>query len=129
MDKKYGDFSLENDDIKFIWGIKSWDDLTDADACLYTMNDIDLTYDKEREVYMLSVETAYLFDSYADACEYLQDCLRAFTKYMDDNGLNKHLVYRLFLSSPCTSMEAKTIEELYTNFKIFVDGFCKQRRR
>lgn len=129
MDKKYGDCSLENDDIKFIWGIKSWDDLTGADACLYTMNDIDLTYDKKREVYMLGVETAYMFESYVDACEYLQDCLRAFTKYMDDNELNKHLVYRLFLSNPCTSMEAETIEELYTNFKIFVDGFCKQRRR
>lgn len=128
MDEKYGDHTLETDDYKFIWGVKSWDDLTGADACMYTMNDINLIYDKEIKKYTLGIETAYLFDSYADECKYLQDCLRAFTKYMDDNELNKHVVYKLFLSNPCTSMEAETIEELYTNFKIFVDGFCKQRR-
>ena len=126
MNEKYGDCSLETDDYKFIWGVKSWDDLTGADACMYTMNDIDITYDKKNKVYMLGVETAYMFNSYSDECEYLKDCLNAFTKYMDDNGLKKNEQYRLFMSNPCTSMTAKTIEELYTNFKIFVDGFCNQ---
>lgn len=124
MDKKYGNCALETDDYKFIWGVKSWDDLTGADACLYTMNDIDITYDKEKNIYMLGVETAYLFKTYGDECQYLKDCLNAFTKYMDDNGLSKNEPYRLWMSNPCTSMEAKTIEELYTNFKIFVNGFC-----
>ena len=32
----------------------------------------------------------------------------------------------LFMSNLCTSMVADSIEELYTNFKIFVDGFCDQ---
>lgn len=114
----------EDASIKFIWGIKSWDDLSGADACLYTMNDIDITYDKEKNIYMLGVETAYLFKTYGDECQYLKDCLNAFTKYMDDNGLSKNEPYRLWMSNPCTSMEAETIEELYTNFKIFVDGFC-----
>ena len=45
---------------------------------------------------------------------------------MDDNGLNKKEPFKLFMSNPCTSMVADTIEELYTNFKIFVDGFCNQ---
>ena len=120
------DDSLENDDIKFIWGVKSWDDLTGADANLYTMNDIDLTYDKQNKVYMLGIETAYLFKNHADECDYLRSCLNAFTKYMDDNGLKKNESYMLFMSNPCTSMTAETIEELYTNFKIFVDGFCNQ---
>lgn len=114
----------EDASIKFIWGIKSWDDLSGADACLYTMNDIDITYDKEKNIYMLGVETAYLFKTYGDECQYLKDCLNAFTKYMDDNGLSKNEPYRLWMSNPCTSMEAETIEELYTNFKIFVNGFC-----
>ena len=114
----------ENEAMKFIWGVKSWDDLTGADACLYTMNDIDITYDKERKIYMLGVETAYIFKSYEAECEYLQDCLKAFTKYMDDNGLSKNEPYRLWMNNPCTNMEAETIEELYTNFKIFVNGFC-----
>ena len=111
-------------DIKFIWGVKSWDDLTGADASLYTMNDIDIVYDKNRRVYMLGVETAYMFKSYGAECDYLRDCLRAFTKYMDDNGLSKNEPYRLWMSNPCTNMEAETIEELYTNFRIFVNGYC-----
>ena len=124
MDKKYGNFALETDDYKFIWGVKSWDDLSGADACMFTMNDIDITYDKKKRVYMLGIETAYMFDTHEDECEYLKDCLNAFAKYMDDNGLNKNEPYRLWMSNPCTNMTAETIEELYINFKIFVDGFC-----
>ena len=126
MDEKYGDYTLETDDNKFIWGIKSWDDLTGTDACLYTMNDIDITYDKKKKEYMLGVETAYIFASHVAECDYLRNCLNAFTKYMDDNGLNKNEPYRLFMSDPCTNITAETIEELYVNFKIFVDGFCNQ---
>lgn len=126
MCKKYGDCSLENDDMKFIWGVKSWDDLSDSDANLYTMNDIDITYDKQKKVYMLGIETAYIFKTYADKCDYLRSCLSAFTKYMDDNGLKKDEPYMLFMSNPHISMKAETIEYLYTNFKIFVDGFCSQ---
>ena len=118
----YDDYYYEN--MEFVWGVKSWDDLTGADANLHTMNDIDIIYDKDEKIYMLSVETAYMFDSYVDECEYLQNCLNAFTKYMDDNGLKKDTRFDLFMGSPCTSMEAKTIEELYINFKIFVNGYC-----
>ena len=123
MDKEYGDYTLETDDFKFIWGIKSYDDLSCADACLYTMNDIDIIYDKKKKEYILGIETAYLFKTYNDECKYLSDCLKAFTKYMDDNGLNKNEPFRLFMSNPCTSMIANSIEELYTNFKIFVNGY------
>lgn len=126
MDKKYGNCALETDDYKFIWGVKSWDDLSGHDVSMYTMNDIDITYDKKNMVYILGIETAYIFETYEGECEYLKDCLNAFTKYMDDNGLSKNEPYMLWMSNPCTSMTTKTIEELYTNFKIFVDGFCNQ---
>ena len=116
----------ENEMIKFIWGVKSWDDLTVADANLYTMNDIDIIYDKNEKMYMFGIETAYLFKSYEDECKYLQDCLKAFAKYMDDNGLNKNEPYKLWMNNSCTDTKAETIEDLYTNFKIFVDGFCNQ---
>ncbi len=127
MDEKYGNYTLETDETKFIWGIKSLDDLTDKDASLWTMNDIDITYDKKSQKYILGIETAYVFKSHNAECDYLRDCLRAFTKYMDDNGLKKNEPFMLFMSDPCTSMTADTIEELYTNFKIFVDGFCNQK--
>ena len=123
MDKEYGDYTLETDDLKFIWGVKSCDDLSCADACLYTMNDIDIIYDKKKKEYILGIETEYLFKTYNDECKYLSDCLKAFTKYMDDNGLNKNEPFRLFMNNPCTSMIANSIEELYTNFKIFVNGY------
>ena len=126
MDNKYGNYTLETDELKFIWGIKSWHDLTGKDASMWTMNDIDITYDKKSKEYMLGIETAYMFKSYAEECAYLRDCLDAFTKYMDDNGLSKNEPKMLYMSNPCTSMTADTIEELYTNFKIFVDGFCNQ---
>ena len=123
MDEKYGDCTLETDDIKFIWGVKSFDDLFSSNACLYTMNDIDIIYDKKKKEYILGIETAYLFKTYNDECKYLSDCLKAFTKYMDDNGLNKNEPFRLFMNNPCTNMVANSIEELYTNFKIFVNGY------
>lgn len=126
MDKKYGNYALETDDYKFIWGVKSWGDLSGTDACMFTMNDIDIIYDKQKKMYMLGIETAYMFDSYEAECDYLKDCLNAFTKYMDDNKLRKDKSYRLFMSNPCTSMAAETIEDLYTNFKIFVNGYCSK---
>ena len=126
MDEKYGNCSLETDDIKFIWGIKSWDCLVNTDANLNTMNDIDVTYDKKKKKYMLGIETAYAFDTYGDECKYLRGCQKAFEKFMDDNNLKKNVKYMLFMSNPCTNMTANSIEELYVNFKIFVDGFCNQ---
>lgn len=126
MEDKHDEYSLETDDIKFIWGVKSFDNLSGSDANLYTMNDIDIVYDKKNSEYMLGVETAYLFDSFEAECNYLVDCLNAFTKYMDDNGLEKNEPYRLFMNDRYTNMRADSIGELYTNFKIFVDGFCNQ---
>lgn len=126
MEDKHDEYLLETDDIKFIWGKKSCTDLSDSDASLYTINDIDIVYDKKENKYMLGIETAYIFENHAAECSYLKDCLAAFTKYMDDNGLKKNEPYRFFMNDLCTSMEADSIEELYTNFKIFVDGFCNQ---
>lgn len=126
MDEKYGDCALEDDDMKFIWGIKSWDDLSEVDANMYTMNDIDIIYDKHKKEYLLGIETAYCFKDYESECEYLKNCLKAFDRYMDDNGLDKNQKYQLFMVNPSTEVVAKSIEELYINFKIFVNGFCSQ---
>lgn len=34
--------------------------------------------------------------------------------------------HQLFMANPGTETVAKSIEELYINFKIFVNGFCSQ---
>lgn len=118
-----GDDAYNCGTLKFIWGVKSWDCLSSADACIYTMNDIDICYDRETKKYMLGVETAYMFDDKFAEVEYLDRLLSFFTKYMIDNNLSTEEPYFLWMSNSCTSMEAKTIEELYTNFKIFVEGY------
>ena len=47
---------------------------------------------------------------------------------MDENGLSKMKPYNLFMSRPDINMAAESLEELYTNFRLFVDGFCLQNR-
>lgn len=92
------------------------------------MNDIDIIYGKKKQEYRLGVETAYVFRDYDSERNYLKNCLKAFEKYMDDKGLKKDRPYSLFMWGSCKNMKAKSIEELYINFKIFVDGFCIQER-
>ena len=124
-DKKYGDCTLEDDDLKFIWGIKSADDFTGHDCNLYTMNDIDITYDKKNKVYYLGIETAYVFKDHQAECDYLKDLLKFFTTYMDENKLNKNEEFMLFMGNPCIGTTSDSIEKLYTDFRIFVEGYCK----
>ncbi len=126
MEQKYGDYTIETDDIKFIWGVTSYN-LNGTKANLFTINDIDITFNKKEKTYMLGIETAHYFETYEAECNYLQQCLSAFTKYMEDNHLKKNLPFILTFNTPCTFMTAETIEELYMNFKIFVDGFCAQK--
>ena len=125
MDKKYGDYALEDDDYKFIWGIKSWDDLSGSECNMQTMNDIDITYNKHKKLYYLGIETAYIFEDKDSECKYLKNCLDAFKRFMDKNNFRTDEPFRLFMSNPCITMSAETIEELYTNFRIFVAGFCE----
>lgn len=117
--------TLEDDDLKFIWGIKSADDFTGHDCNLYTMNDIDITYDKKNKVYYLGIETAYVFKDHQAECDYLKDLLKFFTTYMDENKLNKNEEFMLFMGNPCIGTTSDSIEKLYTDFRIFVEGYCK----
>jgi len=133
LQKKYPDFKEENeyDDgyYKFIWGVKSWDDLTGKDSCLYTVNDIDITYNRDTKLYYLGIETAYSFrdeNQKRGECKYFKKLLDAFTKFMDDNGYSKEFQYGFFCNQPpIINSSADSIEELYFNFKVFVDGYCK----
>ena len=85
--------------MKFIWGVKSWDDLSSAkSANLYTMNDIDLIYLKDENKYILGIETMFMFKEEKHKLNYLTGCLKAFTEFMKDNGykgkmtvLNMHM--------------------------------------
>lgn len=130
--RKYADWKDDEYNIgslKHIWGITSYDNLTGSNANLYTMNDIDITYDRESKLYMLGVETAYCFKSKEGECEYLENLLKLFEGFMDKNNYDKNFDVMFYMLSPSISMRAESIEELYAEFRIFVEGFCAVYRK
>lgn len=112
------------DGLKFIWGIKSWDDLTGADANMWTMNDIEIDYDRDTKEYALSIETVYSFESgkFGEA-EYLDRLLSEFTKFMQQNDYNMNEPYNFWAMASIDTWRAKSIPELYTQFRVFVEGY------
>lgn len=125
----YDDYydGYESESMKFIWGVKSWDDLTDADACLYTMNDIDLIYLKDENKYIFSIETIFQFDKEEYKLDYLKRCLDAFTKFMVENGYNvdvKPHWMDVFTCGWNMNTHFDSIEECYAMFKLLVNGYC-----
>jgi len=117
----------EYEDLEFIWGVKSWDDLSGREANINTMNDIDIIYDKSKNQYMLGVELIYDFKNIADKIEYLEKLLELFTEYMKKNNYN--MFEDIPLMCLCnTSFLQDSIEDLYTSFYIYVNGVCKYLR-
>lgn len=115
----------ENEIMKFIWGIKSWDDLSGSDACLHTMNDIELDYFKDKNKYILSIETIFEFEKEEYKLSYINRCLDAFTKFMVENGYNTEVKphwWDVFGDGMNTYFDS--IEECYGMFKLLVNGYC-----
>jgi len=126
----YVDDEYNCGNLKFIWGVTSWDDLTGKDASLFTANDIDIIYDRDSKLYILGIETAWIFDGNTEEikkgeCKYLRQLLDAFSKFMDDNGYLKDYSTCLFMCNTSTKNSAESIGKLYFNFKVFVEGYCK----
>lgn len=124
----YDDYinEYETENMKFIWGIKSWDDLSSCDACLFSMNDIDLIYLKDEKKYILGIETIFEFEKEEYKLGYLESCLDAFTKFMVENGYNTEVKphwWDVFMNGMNTHFDS--IEECYGMFKLLVNGYCK----
>lgn len=125
-DEEYFD-PYENETMKYIWGVTSWDDLTGHDACLYTMNDIDLIYLKNEDKYLLSIETIFQFEKEEYKLNYLKRCLDAFTKFMAENGYNtetKPFWMDVFSYGWNMNTHFDSIEDCYAMFKLLVNGYC-----
>lgn len=115
----------ESENMKFIWGIKSWDDLTDVDACLHTMNDIELIYLKDEKKYILGIETIFEFEKEEDKFSYLESCLEAFTKFMVENGYNTDVKPHWWdVFGKGINEHFNSIEECYGMFKMLVNSYC-----
>lgn len=128
---KYGD--CEDEKIKLIFGVISYDDLCGSShANLYTMNDLEVCYDKNTKKYNVSVETAYMFMSEKDEMKYIKALLSQFTKYMNENRLDTNYQIGLFVlfsggfGIDCTS---DSIEECYAKFKFMVEGYCRMWKK
>lgn len=114
-----------NDDLEFIWGIKSWDDLTSSEANLYTMNDLDIVYDRKRNEYMLGIETVYLFENGNNGeINYLEYLLEKFTEFVRENNfIFPDDIFCLHCIESADPWRANTISELYIRFNVFVQGY------
>ena len=110
------------DDIEFIWGVKSGDDLSGSPASIYTMNDIDITHHIKDGIYALSIETIYVFDNYYSEKQYILGLYKAFTEFMNEKGYDKRERLSLGDFNDGINFEG-SIEELYTKFSKFVFGF------
>lgn len=116
--------------LKFIWGVISHDDMTATVPSFYSMNDLDICYNRDTKKYLLGLETIYSFLDTGYELQYLEDLLAAFTKFMKDT---KRKVTSADLTLLPFSMGelfiADSIEELYLNFKLFVRGYVDLKRR
>lgn len=105
---------------KFIWGISA----CGGEASLYQANDCEISYNTKTKKYHMWVETAFLFETTSAMCDYLEDILDKFTKYMLYTNRSINEEFPLFCSQLSINCTTDTIEELYRNFSIFVKGYC-----
>ena len=126
LKKQYPKWDFYNwiGDLEFIWGIKSYDCLASCDANIHTMNDIEIDYDHKEDKYLLSIETAYLFKNKEAECKYLKGLLECLEEYMDENSIDKDYPDGLFMRNIGIDFKADTIQQLYWDFKLYVNGFC-----
>ena len=89
------------------------------------MEDMSIIYNQKEELYYLCIETAYLFKNGQEGWGiHLKELLKVFTQYMIKEGYDTDLPKILFMENPSIELKAPSIEELYTNFKLFVNAFC-----
>lgn len=127
-EKLYDDYNedgTENSTMKLIWGLKSYDDLSGQKCSLLTMNDIEVIYLKDKNKYIVSIETIYLFDNKQAEYNYLKDLLDKFTEFMEQNNYDttKDLgLYEAFTIGINTNFDS--LEDCYAAFKMNVNGYC-----
>lgn len=117
------------DTYEFIYGIKSYDDFSlENEANLYTMNDLDIVYNKKTKKYIIGIETIYSFSNGRKGeQEYIKDLLNKFTEWMQSKGFDTNTyipIYSAFNKN--INSEFDSIEELYAYFKMLVNGFVSQ---
>ena len=109
--EKYGDNSLETDTMKFIWGIKAYDEESSGEADLDSLNDIELLYYKDKDEYVFDWEGIYDFPTAEDAVFYYRMLIKWAKKWMVSNGYEVKKRSNNLNAGPC-----HTVEEAYWKF-------------
>lgn len=125
---KQDHLQIQDDTYEFIWGVKSADDPSNK-ANLFTMNDIDIIYNKKNRAYTLSIETIYKFtNGKAGEKVYIKNLFNKLTEWMERKGYDtaqELQLYEIFTQGKNINSDFETLEELYAIFKCLVFGFCK----
>ena len=111
--------------LKFIWGLKSYDDLSSCDVNFYSMNDIDIYFNRDTQKYILGIETIFKFESQDHRIKYLERLLKAFKEYMSGKFDSTFDPHNLYLYNDGNFFQASSLTELYYKFEIFVTGYSQ----
>lgn len=106
----------------FIWGVRSKDDIMSCETNFYTMNDIDLTYDKKTNLFELGIETAYGFRSVMERNNYLFNLLKKFENFMKSKGFIIDECYNFWFSDCTIPLASSSLPQLLAQFRVFVKG-------
>ena len=93
-----------------------------ANSNLYTNDDIAIIYNMKDKMYHLKVNTAICADTIG-YCNYLEYTLQCFTAFMEAFHFDTNYPKKLFGVDPKIELKAPSIEELYTEYNLFVNAF------
>jgi len=106
--------------MEFIYGVSAWG----GEASKYQANDFEIFYDKKKKKYSLGIETAFILENKSCECDYLKEMLDKFAEFMVESNYGIKDEFCFYFCEPKTKLVVDSIEELYTNFAIFVKGYC-----
>lgn len=89
---------------------------------------LELTYSKKDNVYRLSVETAYYFQSVGAEIAYYTHLLDEFTDYMEQSGFETDVNIRLNDLCFWKVRDFRSIEKAYAWFKFTVESYVYMYR-
>lgn len=111
--------------LKFIFGVKSKDDLSDNNVSTHTLNDLDIFYNRDTKKYLLNIETIYEWSDSNSKVNYLSLLLENFKVFLLENNLFDFNFdpYILYIYNDGNLFISDNLTELYYKFKIFVVGY------
>ena len=107
--------------LQWVWGILAKEQAEiDGEANFYTLNDLAIYYDRQTNKYYLDIESSYCFSTIEEEHNYITRLYREFKIWMESNHCDT--TARLPMGAGLTSLEAKTLPQLFYKFKVYAAG-------